>query len=70
MNCLLLRHGIAVYPKEWNGTEHERPFTQEGLAKTKQMAAGLKQIGMKPTFILCSPFICTQQTAEITKDAL
>ena len=70
MNCLLLRHGIAVNPEEWNGSERERPLTKEGINKTEQVAAGLKRIGMKPTHLLCSPLIRTQQTAEITKEAL
>ncbi|HBP89603.1 MAG TPA: phosphohistidine phosphatase SixA [Nitrospirales bacterium] len=70
MNCLLLRHGIAVSSEEWNGSERERPLTNEGITKTGQVAAGLKRIGMKPTHILCSPLIRTQQTAEITKETL
>ena len=70
MNCLLLRHGIAVSPEEWDGSEADRPLTKEGMTKTKQVAAGLKRIGMKPTHLLCSPLIRTQQTAEITKEAL
>lgn len=70
MNCLLLRHGIAVSSEEWNGSERERPLTKEGINKTEQVAAGLKRIGMKPTHLLCSPLIRTQQTAEIAKEAL
>lgn len=70
MNCLLFRHGIAVSPEEWDGSEEERPLTKEGIAKTEKVAAGLKRIGMKPTHLLCSPLIRTQQTAEITKEAL
>lgn len=70
MNCLLFRHGIAVSPEEWEGSEEERPLTKEGNAKTAQVAAGLKRIGMKPTHLLCSPLIRTQQTAEITKEVL
>jgi phosphohistidine phosphatase len=70
MNCLLLRHGIAVNPEEWGGSEQERPLTKEGMAKTEQVAAGLKRIEMKPTHLLCSPFIRTQQTAEIIKEVL
>ncbi|MGB5056814.1 MAG: phosphohistidine phosphatase SixA [Nitrospirales bacterium] len=70
MNCLLLRHGIAVSSEEWNGSERERPLTKEGINKTEQVAAGLKRIGMKPTHLLCSPLTRTQQTAEIAKEAL
>ena len=70
MNCLLLRHGIAVNPEEWGRSERERPLTKEGITKTEQVAAGLKRLGMKPTHLLCSPLIRSQQTAEITERAL
>lgn len=70
MHCLLLRHGIAVNTEEWESSERERPLTKEGITKTKQVAAGLKRIGIKPSHLLCSPLIRTQQTAEITKEAL
>jgi phosphohistidine phosphatase len=70
MNCLLFRHGIAVSPEEWNGSEEERPLTKEGITKTEQAAAGLKRIGMKPTHLLCSPLTRAQQTADIIKEIL
>jgi phosphohistidine phosphatase len=70
MNCLLFRHGIAVSPEEWNGSEKERPLTKEGITKTEQVAAGLKRIGMKPTHFLCSPLARAQQTAHIVKEVL
>jgi phosphohistidine phosphatase len=70
MNCLLLRHGIAVSPEEWNGSENERPLTKEGIAKTEKAVSGLKGMGIKPTHLLCSPLTRTQQTADIVKDIL
>jgi len=70
MYCLLFRHGIAISPEEWNGSEHERPLTEEGITKTKKAAAGLKRIGMEPTHLLCSPLTRTQQTADIAKEIL
>ncbi len=70
MYCLLFRHGIAVSPGEWNGSEDERPLTKEGITKTEHAAAGLKRIGMKPTHLLCSPLTRTRQTADIAKEIL
>jgi phosphohistidine phosphatase len=70
MHCLLFRHGIAVSPDEWNGSESERPLTKEGITKTEQAAVGLKRIGMKPTHLLCSPMTRTRQTADIVRETL
>jgi phosphohistidine phosphatase len=70
MDCLLFRHGIAVSPEEWDGSDDERPLTKEGITKTEQAAEGLKRIGMKPTYVLCSPFTRAQQTAGIAREVL
>jgi phosphohistidine phosphatase len=70
MHCLLFRHGIAVSPNEWKGSESERPLTKEGITKTEQAAAGLKRLQITPTHVLCSPLTRTQQTAEIAKEIL
>ena len=42
MDCILLRHGIAVACQDWNGLESERPLTKEGIQKTSKAIAGLK----------------------------
>jgi len=70
MHCLLFRHGIAESPNTWSGTEYSRPLTKEGLTKTEQAVEGLRNIGVKPTHLLCSPLTRTQQTATIAKDIL
>ena len=70
MNCLLLRHGIAVSPQEWSGTEPDRPLTKEGHAKARKAAEGLRRIAVQPTHILSSPFTRAQETANIVKDVL
>ena len=70
MHCLLFRHGIVYSSEEWNGSEHERPLTTEGITKTEKAVAGLKRMGMKPTHLLCSPLTRAQQTAVIAKEIL
>ena len=70
MYCLLFRHGIAVSPDEWRGTEPDRPLTKEGHTKTRKAAEGLRHIQVQPDLILCSPFIRTQETAQIAKEVL
>ena len=68
MDCILLRHGIAVACEDWNGPESERPLTKEGIQKTRKAIAGLKQIGIKPTHLLSSPFTRALETAEIVAE--
>ncbi|MGD9851551.1 MAG: histidine phosphatase family protein [Nitrospirales bacterium] len=70
MQCLLFRHGIAVSPHDWQGSELSRPLTKEGITKTQKAAEGLQHLGMRPTHILCSPLIRTQETAQIAKEIL
>lgn len=70
MQCLLFRHGIAVSPQEWTGTEPDRPLTKEGRAKTRKAVEGIRRLTDPPTHILCSPFIRTQETAGIAREVL
>ena len=70
MLCLLFRHGIAISPHEWKGTELSRPLTKEGIMKTRKAADGLRVLNMQPTHILCSPLARTQETARIAKESL
>ena len=70
MDCILFRHGIAAEWSDWSGNDKDRPLTKEGRDKTRQGAKGLRHLGIHPTHILCSPFLRTQQTAEILKDVL
>ncbi|MDR4496037.1 MAG: histidine phosphatase family protein [Nitrospirales bacterium] len=70
MHCLLFRHGIAVSPHDWDGSELSRPLTKEGIIKTQKAAEGLYHLRMRPTHILCSPLTRTQETAQIAKEIL
>ena len=70
MDCILFRHGIAVEWSDWTGEDKSRPLTEEGRDKTRQGAKGLQQLDCQPTHVLCSPFLRTQQTAEILQEAL
>ena len=42
MDCLLLRHGIAVERDEWEGPDADRPLTERGAKRVAQVAGGLK----------------------------
>ncbi|MBI4780157.1 MAG: phosphohistidine phosphatase SixA [Oscillatoriophycideae cyanobacterium NC_groundwater_1537_Pr4_S-0.65um_50_18] len=60
----LIRHGIAAehgtYPKDG-----DRPLTDEGREKTKQIAERLYGLGIRFDLIQTSPLVRARQTAEI-----
>ena len=70
MDCVLLRHGIAVERDEWEGLEAERPLTERGAKRVAQVAAGLNRLGVQPTHVLSSSLIRAIETAEIVHRSL
>ncbi|MGH7412067.1 MAG: phosphohistidine phosphatase SixA [Candidatus Methylomirabilis sp.] len=71
MDLYLMRHGIAV-PREQHSTlaDAERPLTEEGIRKTREVARGLTQLGVACERIFSSPLVRARQTAEITARVL
>jgi phosphohistidine phosphatase len=66
MLLYLLRHGLAVDREDPKCLpDAERPLTREGMEKTRQVARGLRMLGVKPDLILSSPLLRAIQTAEI-----
>ncbi|WP_454062778.1 SixA phosphatase family protein [Candidatus Nitrospira salsa] len=65
MNCILLRHGIAVGRENWDRADSERPLNREGIKKTQKAIEGLSLIGSQPTHLLSSPYVRARETAEI-----
>lgn len=70
MDCLLMRHGIAVESEEWSGGDTTRPLTDQGKKKVAQVANGLAFMGLAPTHILTSPFTRAQDTAALVQAIL
>jgi len=70
MDCLLMRHGIAVEMDEWSGPDDTRPLTDQGKKKVGQVANGLAAMGLVPTHILTSPFTRAQETAALVRAIL
>jgi phosphohistidine phosphatase len=66
MELYVLRHGVAEpresgkYPEDRN-----RPLTPAGMKKMKEIAAGMKNMGVEFDLILSSPYLRARQTAEI-----
>ncbi|MDW8105527.1 MAG: phosphohistidine phosphatase SixA [Armatimonadota bacterium] len=71
MNLYLVRHAIAV-PHDAPGYEEDslRPLTDKGRAKMRDIARGLKALGVCPQLILTSPYVRARQTAEILQEML
>jgi phosphohistidine phosphatase len=70
MDCILIRHGIAVEPEEWTGAEPLRPLTAKGKRRVRQVARGLAALGVVPTHLLTSPLTRARETAEIIHTVL
>ncbi len=67
MECILIRHGIALEPDEWEGTEENRPLTEKGKRRVRQAAEGLLTLGCRPTHLFSSPFVRAYDTAKLLR---
>ena len=69
MNLYIIRHAIAV---DEGSPEYEedsqRPLTDKGKKKMRQIAKGLRALGVDFDLILSSPYIRAKETAEILED--
>lgn len=70
MDCVFVRHGIAVEREEWEGSEADRPLTEQGAKRVAQVAAGLNRLDVRPTHLLSSPLIRAIETAMIVHRSL
>jgi phosphohistidine phosphatase len=66
MNLYLIRHTIAVEEgTEGYEEDSKYPLTEKGKRKMKQIAEGLRILGVEFDMILSSPYIRAFETAEI-----
>ena len=70
MDCVLLRHGIAVERDEWGGMDADRPLTERGAKRVAQVATGLNRLDLQPTHVFSSPLIRAIETAKIAHSSL
>ncbi len=70
MDCVLIRHGIAVEPEEWDKSEERRPLTEKGKKRVLQVATGLAALDCNPTHLLSSPFVRAYDTARLLRTVL
>ena len=70
MDCVLLRHGIAVEREEWTGPDADRPLTERGVRRVAQVAAGLNRLDVRPTHVWSSSLIRAIETAKVVHRVL
>lgn len=65
MNLYLIRHAIAVDAYE---DDSQRPLTDKGKKKMRQIAKGLRALGVEFDQIISSPYVRAAETAEVLTD--
>ncbi len=71
MNRLyLVRHGIAVPHGSLEYAEDDRPLTPKGETRIRQVARGLRRLGVKVDHIVTSPLPRAARTAELVAESL
>jgi phosphohistidine phosphatase len=66
MELYVVRHGIAIDREDPKcPPDPERYLTEEGIEKTKRVAAGVAALSASPDLLLSSPYVRAMQTAEI-----
>jgi phosphohistidine phosphatase len=69
MNLYIIRHAIAVdAATSDHESDSERPLTDKGRKKMRQIAKGLRNLGVEFDLILSSPYVRACETAEILAD--
>ena len=62
MDLYLIRHAIAVDEYE---DDSQRPLTDKGKKKMRQIAKGLRVLGVEFDLIVSSPYVRAAETAEV-----
>lgn len=70
MDCILMRHGIAIDVEAWDGPDETRPLTGQGKKNLREAARGLVAMGLSPTHILSSPLTRARETANLVRESI
>jgi phosphohistidine phosphatase len=68
MNIYVIRHAIAVDEATADYEDSDRPLTDKGRKKMRQIAKSLRNLGVEFDLILSSPYVRARETAEILGD--
>jgi phosphohistidine phosphatase len=66
----IMRHGIAVVRGADFADDSKRPLTPEGKKRVKDVASGLKRLGVVVDWVVTSPLVRAVETAEIAAECL
>jgi phosphohistidine phosphatase len=67
LELYLIRHGLAGEAGSYENDD-ERPLTDEGKKRTRQVAKRLQELGISFDLMLTSPLVRAKQTADILMD--
>jgi phosphohistidine phosphatase len=70
MILYIVRHSDAVPSGTPGVPEDERPLTDKGTKKMREIARGLRAVDVKPELILSSPLPRARRTAEIVVEEM
>src|SRR5580658_11161824 len=71
MRVYLMRHGIAIDRQDPDcPPEAERYLTSKGVDRTRDVAKGLRELRIRPSAFLTSPYVRAVQTGEIVCEVL
>lgn len=70
MNLYLFRHGPAAEPEVFAGLDPERPLTSAGRKRVRQVARGMRALGLEFDLVLSSPYTRARQTAAVAARVL
>lgn len=71
MRIYLMRHGLAIDRDDPDcPPEAERYLTPKGIERTRAVAVGLAELGIRPSVLLTSPYVRAVQTGELVCEAL
>jgi phosphohistidine phosphatase SixA len=71
MRVYLMRHGIAIDRQDPDcPPDAERYLTSKGVDRTRDVAKGLRELRIRPSAFLTSPYVRAVQTGEIVCEVL
>ncbi|HXN21550.1 MAG TPA: phosphohistidine phosphatase SixA [Candidatus Dormibacteraeota bacterium] len=66
MHLYIVRHGAAIDREDpVCPPDPERYLTKEGIAKTREVARGIRRLGIQPDRLISSPYVRAMQTSSI-----
>jgi len=65
MLLYVLRHGPAVDPNRWSGSDRDRPLTEDGRELVRRAGRAAGRIGLRFGLVVTSPYERASETARL-----